>query len=130
MAIGTFGPLVFEVSSNKVFAPKITRSAGSNWAMHDLVSGKAKSQYLGAALKSGSLDITLRAELGVRPRAMLETIAALAEGRNVYALVIGGRPLADNPFKIMDVSETWGEMYSGGELAAASVSIKFEEYAL
>jgi phage protein U len=130
MAIGSYGPLVFEVNTNKVFTPKIKRTAGSSWANHDLISRKPKSQYLGPKLKSGSLDIVLRAELGVKPRATLEMLAALAEGRQVYYLIVGGKPLADNPCKITEISETWGEMYSGGELFAASVNIKYEEYAL
>lgn len=129
MAMGSWGPYVFQVSDTKMFALRdITRSAGSTWATHNTIKGKPKTQYQAAALRTASGVVTLRADYGVKPRAQLEEMADAAEGSKVYPLIIGGRPLSKNPMRLTGISETWNTVYNGGELFSAEVSLTFEEY--
>lgn len=129
MSMGSWGSIVFKVSSRTVMVPKdITRKTGSNWATHNLISGKPKSQYQGAELRSVSLSVVLRADYGVRPRQQLERLANMAELPYAHPLIIGGKQLAKNPFRLVSVSETWNTVYNGGELFSAEVALTFEEY--
>ena len=119
MAIGTLGrKIVFEVSDDRVFTfSEMTREITSRWANHEPQGVKPKPEFLGAGLQTASLTITISATLGVRPRDVLEAI-----------LVIGNRPVGNNPFRLTGSSETWGVVYNRGELARASVTINLEEY--
>lgn len=127
--IGSLGEIVFEVSDKKVITPGgITRSNGSNWTTHQLIGGLSKTEYSGAKLQSLSLTIQLSSRLGVRPRKMLDKLAQMAEGRKVYPLIIGGKPVGKHSWRLTSVSETWGNIYGNGTLASASVQLTLEEY--
>jgi len=129
MAMGSWGSFVFKVSADTIIAPRdISRSAGSNWSTHTLISGKPKAQYQAPTLRTASFNVTLRADYGVKPRKQLEAMAHAAEGHAAYPLIIGGKQLASNPFRLTGVSETWNTVYNGGELFSAEVALTFEEY--
>lgn len=129
MAMGSWGPFVFQVSDKKMFSLRdITRTAGSNWATHNTIKGKPKTQYQAPNLRTASGSVTLRADYGVKPRTQLEAMAKAAEGPTAYPLIIGGKPLSQHPMRLTEVSETWNTVYSGGELFSAEVSLSFEEY--
>lgn len=129
MAMGSWGPYVFQVSDKKMFALRdINRTAGSTWATHTTIKGKPKTQYQAPALRTAGGSVTLRADYGVKPRTQLEEMAKAAEGSRAYPLIIGGRPLSQNPMRLTGISETWNTVYNGGELFSAEVSLSFEEY--
>lgn len=129
MAMGSWGPYVFQVSDKKMFALRdITRTASSTWATHTTIKGKPKTQYQAPALRTAGGTVTLRADYGVKPRKQLEEMAKAAEGSRAYPLIIGGRPLSQNPMRLTGISETWNTVYNGGELFSAEVSLSFEEY--
>ena len=129
MSMGSWGRFVFKVSSRTVIAPRdISRSAGSNWVTHDRIIGKPKAQYQGSTLRSVSFNVLLRADYGVKPRHQLDALANMAESRHAWPLIIGGKQMAQNPFRLTGVSETWNTVYNGGELFSAEVALTFEEY--
>lgn len=129
MAMGSWGPFVFQVSDKKMLVLRdVSRSAGSTWSMHNLIKGKPKAQYQAPTLRGASGSVTLRADYGVKPRAQLEALANAAEGSRAYPLIIGGKPLSQNPMRLTSVSEAWNTVYNGGELFSAEVSLTFEEY--
>lgn len=47
MAIGSFMGRVFTVSHTKIFTPSnLKGSTGSDWATHEVVGGKARSEWV------------------------------------------------------------------------------------
>lgn len=127
--IGSFGGIVFQTSDRKVLTPRgMQQTAGSSWALHDNFGGKQKAEYTGQALRTLSFEITLSAELGVRPRKTLEQLERMAEGREAYPLVIGSRPVGANPWRLVSLSETWDTVLNRGELVSAKASLDLEEY--
>lgn len=59
MAIGSFMGRVFTVSHTKIFTPSnLKGSTGSDWATHEVVGGKARSEWVGPKLKSYTLPLT------------------------------------------------------------------------
>jgi phage protein U len=106
----------------------ISRTVSSRWTEHTTAFGKPKPEYLGADLADLSFDILLRADLGVKPREMLDSLSRMAEGSETYELIIGGVPVGENRWRLLQISETWETVYSGGELFQAKVSLKLSEY--
>lgn len=127
--VGSFMGRVFTVSSRKIFTPSnLKGSAGSNWVSHDIIGRKARSQWVGPKLKSYTMDILLRAQDGVSPRSTLDFFQRMAESQQVDWFVIGGRPISDNPFRLVSVSDEWDAVLNGGALIECKVSLTIEEY--
>ncbi|MEG2176102.1 MAG: phage tail protein [Oscillibacter sp.] len=128
--IGTLGKkIVFEVSDDTVMTfQNMSREVSGRWANHEALGVKPKPEFLGPGNQTISLPITLSAALGVKPRAVLETVEAMVESGAAEYLVIGTKPVGKNPFRLTGSSETWDKVYSRGELAKATVTITLEEY--
>lgn len=128
--IGTLGSrIVFTVSDRQaLLLQTMTRQVAGRWTTHTTIGTKPRSEFLGADNQSLSLTIYLSANLGVRPRSVMESIEAMVESGSVAYLVIGNRPVGSNPFKITASSETWASLYNRGELAKAKVTLTLEEY--
>ena len=105
-----------------------TRSVGSNWTTHQLIGGKAKAEHTSAKLQTVSMSIKFSTAFGICPRPMLERLTKMAEGREVFPLTIGGKPVGHNSWRLTSVSESWGVILNKGELVEASVNITLEEY--
>lgn len=129
MALGSFMGLIFSVSDKRILTPSSVKgSTGGDWSAHDVVSGKTRSQFAGPKLKGYQIDILLRAQDGVRPRRTLTILQSAAESGMVDYFIIGGSPLSPHPFKLLEVSDEWDSVISGGALVECSVSLKIEEY--
>ena len=129
MAIGTMGPIVFEVSDKVVLTFKgMTREVSSRWVEHEVMGVKPKPEFLGPGNQKINLPITLSAALGVKPRKMLELVEDMVESGDAEYLILKCRPVGRHPFRLTSSSETWGDMYRHGELAKASLTITLEEY--
>lgn len=129
MAVGSYMGRVFTVSDKEIFTPsRLAGSTGSDWATHEIIGKKAKSQWLGPKLKKYDLEILLRAQDGVNPRSTLEYFQGVAESQKVDWFIIGGRPLSPNPFKLVSISDEWDAVLNGGILVECKVSLSIEEY--
>ncbi len=128
--IGTLGnKIVFEVSDDFVLTfQNISREISGRWADHEVMSTKPKPEFLGPGNQTINMPITLSAALGVKPRAVMETVEKMVENGAAEYLVIGTRPVGKNPFRLTGSSETWDRVYSKGELAKATMTITLEEY--
>ena len=91
--IGTLGTkIVFEVSAEQVLTfESLSREVAGRWAAHEILGAKPKTEYLGPAAQTASLTIRLSAALGVKPRAMLETVEEMVESGDAEYLIIGGK---------------------------------------
>jgi phage protein U len=130
MAIGSWGTeLVFSVSDGDVLTfQNFKQTLSGTWAAHSRRGKKDQSEFIRPGLRNVTMDIQLLASLGVKPRAMIDKLEAAVTKGQVNRLVIGGRALGKNQFKITNVSEAWNYVLNGGELIAATVSVTFEEY--
>lgn len=130
MAIATLGnKIIFEVSDDVVLTfQNMTREVSGRWAVHEVPGAKPKAEYLGPGNQVVTLPVTLAADLGVRPRAMLEAVENMVEGGMAEYFVIGTAPVSKNPFRLTGSSETWDRIYSRGQLAKATMTITLEEY--
>ena len=130
MAIGNWGAeIIFTVSDRKVLTfNDLNHSVGSAWATHSRIGLKDQAEYLRPNLQKLSFTITLDANLGVRPRATLELLERHAELGSVFPFVVGGRRIGRHSWRMTEVSESWENILSRGELVQAKVNVTMEEY--
>lgn len=127
--VGRFGDLRFSVSSDRVLTfnnLKITR--GMKIAEHEVPWYKGRLEVTGENLDSVTLDVILRADLGVSPRRQAENIRQLMHQKTANYLVVGGYKLMDRRCIITDMSEEWKNIYRNGKTYEIQVSLTFKEY--
>lgn len=130
MAIGNWGKVIkFEVTSMKSLTfHNFKRTVSGRWKSHPIVGRKPKGEFSGPDASGISMDITLSAEHGVKPRATIELLESATEGGIVDYLYIGGRRVGTGKLALESVSETWDEIWNNGELVKAKASLTFSEY--
>lgn len=128
--VGSFGKvLVFKTNDKSILTfNEFKQTVSARWAKHEQIGKKPKSEFLGADLREVSFAIELNAMLGVKPRKQLEKIEKAIENGTVENLVIGGKKVGKNKWKITNMSESWNCIMSKGELVQASCQITMEEY--
>ena len=105
--VGILGNIRFRVSSHRVLTfQNMKREISTTWNMLDRISQKPLVEYGGADLQKISLEITLDASLGVRPKGMLRT----------------------HPWVITKCSQAYDIVLRGGEIYKATVSLSLMEY--
>lgn len=127
--IGSWGPYVFSVSEDRIFAPSGGKfEIEGRWTTHETQGAKPQSEFLGPGIGTFSCDIQLRADFGISPRTVIRQIREDVNKGAYYPLIFGGEPQGDGNWKCTSVSEAWDIVYSGGELFAATISLSLEEY--
>lgn len=128
--VGSWGKdIVFSVDDKKVFTPStFERSGSARWAIHEIISGKPKSEFLGPGIDQIQMDITLDIKLGVKPKKMIDKLKKAKDTGKVNALIIGTAKIGNYKWYIESLSDKWETVYSKGQLAKAKVSLTFKEY--
>lgn len=127
--IGLLGSLRFRVNDNKVFTfNNMKREVSASWNTMERIGQKPISEFSGPNLQTISLDITLDASLGVRPRQLLEVLERMTESGQASELVIGRKMVGKNKWVITKCSQAWDVILRGGELYRANVSLSLQEY--
>lgn len=127
--VGKYGDVVFETSDRRVLAfQNFTQNVSGRWSSHPVIGKKEKAEFSGPGKRKVTFRMVFLASLGIRPREMLEKLEGMVEKGKVDYLVVGGKAVGENRFAVTAISEAWDTVYSGGELAKASVSVTLEEY--
>lgn len=129
MYVGYMGSIVFITSSHYMITPSnFQQSAKGRWSDHDVIYKKPTSEFLGPGLRNVSFDIILSSMHNISPEKQIATLQQMCETGAVFPLVIGGRPVTHNNWRLdsFDVGST----YYGptGKLQRATVSVKLIEY--
>lgn len=128
--IGSWGNvLIFQTSDTRILTfDSFKRTVSSSWANHSRIGKKDRSEFVRADLQGVTFTMVFDATLGVRPRAMLDTLASAVESGQVNTLVLGGKRVSGNRFKINKTSEAWDVVLQQGQLVRAKVDVTMEEY--
>lgn len=128
--IGNLGKkIVFQTSDKKVLTfNNFTQKISGRWNTHDIIGKKPRSEFGGADLRKITFKVILDAMHGVRPRKIMEAMEKMVEQGKIETLVIGGKKVGKNRWKMTDISEAWDVIYNSGEVARATVNITLEEY--
>lgn len=130
MAIGNFGKTItFSVSADVVLTFRdMKRTAAGRWATHNIINKKPKKEFLGSDSQTVTMTVMLSAENGVKPRSVMKALRKACQNGTVDYLYIGGKKVCANKMYIESLSESWDDIWSGGELVRSTVSLTFAEY--
>lgn len=94
-ALGSFGPVAFEIGPDRIATPENggQAEASGRWATHETIEGKPIDQFIGPGLRNKTEKIKLLRELGVDVDAEIETLKRISEQGEIHYLNLGGRVL-------------------------------------
>ena len=127
--IGSYGDVVFEVSSESVktfqdlqFQHKV------RYAQHDIHGGVGLLELTGRDPSTGSLNMRLDSALNVDPMAELATLYVMMRDGVVSDLIFDGQPQGEGQWIIESFNEDWKVVNNSGKLIVAEASVQFKEY--
>ncbi|SNS16220.1 Phage P2 GpU [Humidesulfovibrio mexicanus] len=125
---GSFGPVSFEVSTERVKTwSDLSREHKGRYAAHEVLGAMPRLEFLAPEITPTTFAVRLDAGLGASPAADLDTLADLCRTGRVERLVLGGRNLG--PHVLESVKETWRRLGPGGFLLVAEAELTLKEYA-
>ncbi|QQE75727.1 phage tail protein [Brevibacillus composti] len=127
--IGTFGEIVFEVSSNKILTfNDFARSGSGRWSTHEINLQKPLPEFHGPGQEEISFSIRLDIQLGVNPEIELEKLRKMRDIGAIAYLIVGGRPVSQNMWLLESFREQHKTHDGQGRLLAAIVDLSLKEY--
>lgn len=127
--VGILGNIRFRVSSRRVLTfQNMKREISTTWNTLDRISQKPLVEYGGADLQKLSLEITLDASLGVKPKSMLRTLEEMTESSQAHDLVLGRMRIGKHPWVVTKCSQAYDIILRGGEIYKATVTLSLMEY--
>lgn len=128
--IGNWGKEInFSVNAKRVLTfSNMKREVSGRWTYHNILDKKPKGEFTGPGTSTITMDITVSAEHGVKPRNVIKRLENAAEKGQIEYLYIGGKKVGKKKFYIESLSESWDEVWNKGELVRAKLTVKFSEY--
>ena len=128
--IGHFGTsIIFTVTNDKVFTfSDLKRTVSGRWTTHSAINKREKTEFVGPGLASNTMTITLDASLGVKPLNVIKEIEKAVHKGTAEHLIIGGKKISNNMYRITEMSEAWDVILNDGALYKATLNLTFEEY--
>ena len=127
--IGLLGSVRFRVSERQVLTFKnLKREISSTWNSTDRIGQKPLVEYGGPNLQTGSLETTVDASLGVKPRKLLRTLERMTESDQAYDLVLGKERIGSHPWAVTKCSQAYDVILRGGEIYRATMTLSLQEY--
>ena len=127
--IGSFGDVVFEVSSERVRTFRdfqIQRSA--KYSEHAIHGRKGLLEFSGLSASTASLNIRLDAGLGVNPKEELTALRDILNNHKALLFILDGEPQGDGLWVLESLSESYEIVDNKGAVIAVEVSLKLKEY--
>ncbi len=129
MALGTFGDITFEVSAEKVRTfDRLRRQGGARFATHDVLGKKPVKEFIGPDIESIRFSMCFSVSAGINPLNELNKLRELRDKGEARELIIGGAPVSENLWVIVDISEDWVQLDNKGNLLFARIDIDLQEY--
>ncbi|MBQ3396322.1 MAG: phage tail protein [Synergistaceae bacterium] len=127
--IGSYGDIVFEVSSERVKTFRdfqIQRSA--KYSEHAIHGRKALLEFTGLSPASLSINIRLDAGLGLNPKEELNMLYEVLNNHITMPFILDGEPQGDNLWVLESIDEKREIIDNHGTLIAAEITLKLKEY--
>lgn len=130
MQIGSFGPIIFEVSGTgiKTFS-ELQQDSNGRWALHETINAPPITEFLGPGQDAVSLKIILSSALGAKPEKDFEDLRKLVRGGKNFPLIVNGQQLSGNKWYLETISSVTEYFEPGtGEALWKVVTCNFKEY--
>jgi phage protein U len=130
MLIGSWGPLVFDVSGiGALTFSELTQDASGRWAVHEVINTAPVTEFLGPGQDSAEIKIILSKMLGVSPKAEYELMRQMVRDGQNFPLILRGIPLSGNLWYVETISGASSKFAAGtGEILWMELTVNFKEY--
>ncbi len=126
MHIGSFGNVVFEVSSSRVLTPQsISRERKGSYAEHKVLAALPRLEFLAPELMAMSMSIRLLASLGVDPLWDADKIGVYAKDGTAARLIILG--VNCGTMILESYAQTWRHVVAD-KIHSIDMQLQFKEY--
>lgn len=127
--IGSFGDVIFQVSADKIRTfDNFIRSSADRWDKHNIINKKPMSEFIGPDLDEITFTMRFDAAYGVNPRREMEKLLEMGRSGQVETLIIGGKPLGVDKWKIKKLSQKWQTVDNLGNVIIGGLDVTLEEY--
>ena len=128
-SIGSFGPIVFEVTTDKILTfHNFSRSTEPRYVEHKVQRLKPRLEFEGEGIDPIKLSIRLKSWFGINPLAEMEKIRDYAQKGKRDLLIIGSKPVSPNHFVIKRAEETHQKVDNKGFVLEIDVQLELLEY--
>ncbi|MDR0476564.1 MAG: phage tail protein [Desulfobulbaceae bacterium] len=125
--IGSFGPVVFEVSNDiMALVRDVRRKTAARVEEHRVVGAKPRVEFLAADLAETTFKVFWNIGFGVNPRKEIGRLRQLCEAGTVGRLILGGENFGQH--LLIEVSESWLRSGPNGAPMVAEAHLVFKEY--
>lgn len=127
MVIGSFGDIIFEVSTEgRVVTPEsVSRSSSAAYAEHTVVGAQPRIEFLSPTLSSINMHVILRADMQLSPEKEAERLRQYCHAGIHQRLIIAGKNFGD--YVLESINETFLRGNAHGFLTI-SAELSFKEY--
>lgn len=126
METGSFGGIVFEVSSDHIKTwDGFSRSMKAGFAVHEVAAGKPKLEATGMDLARIGFSVRLDVQF-CKVLDEIESMAVVLTAQEPQVLVIGGRPLGR--YVLTEIDEKRRHTDGAGRVLVAGLDLKFQEW--
>jgi phage protein U len=127
LSIGTFGPVTFEVSTQKTRTfDDFNRKTSAKFEQHDIIGIKPKLEFVAPGLDEISFQVIFSAFHGLNPLNEANQLRSIVQKGEYHSLVIGGKVLGN--FVIENISEAWKYVDGRGNVLYIAVDVSLKEY--
>lgn len=128
--LGSFGDIVFEVSTKKVLTfNEFERTNSPRWNMHNTLQNKPQAEFEGPGSDEISFSILLKSELGVNPEKEAAKLRTFADTGKKAPFIRGNKPISTNMWAIQKVTEIHRNIDNLGNVLTIQLQIDLLEYA-
>lgn len=125
--IGSFGDVVFKVSSNQVLTLSgLIVNRGAEYAEHKIINSFPVLEKTGRKLATASFDVKLSYYLKVIPQDELEKLENFLDEDEAKHLYLGKKHIGH--FVLTDLVEKYSRIGGHGEKTVIDVSLSIKEY--
>lgn len=129
MPLGSFGDIVFEVSSRRVLTFKdYKRETKARYASHEIIGQKPILEYLGPDGAELSFSMQFRADRGVNPATEADRVRQMCETGETNYFVLGGVVIGEHPWAIASVGENDAVIDNMGRIVQNKIDVTLKEY--
>ena len=130
MLIGSWGPLIFQVSGiGALTFTEISQDASGRWTVHEPINTAPVSEFLGPGQDEVKIKIILSRMLGTDPKDSYELLRQLVRKGMNFPLILQGAPLSGSMWYISSISGVTKTFAPGsGAMLWTELSCQFKEY--
>jgi phage protein U len=130
MLIGSWGPIVFQVSGIGAFTfSELTQVSSGRWATHEAINSAPLSEFLGPGQDEIQMKISITKMLGINPETTYQLFRQLVRKGKNFPLILRGVPLSDNFWYVENINGSSSAFAPGtGDILWTELSCVFKEY--